>query len=90
MKKGPLMQDMFTKEELDSLVAKNNMERKLVNEAIKKLGNLTNVKELAKYTSMSKSTIYNLIDLDMIFVYKALGGKRIIIFTESIVNIFRS
>lgn len=84
------MQDMFTKEELDSLVAKNNMERKLVNEAIKKLGNLTNVKELAKYTSMSKSTIYNLIDLDMIFVYKALGGKRIIIFTESIVNIFRS
>lgn len=90
MKKGPLMQDMFTKEELDSLVAKNNIERKLINEAIKKLGNLTNVKELAKYTSMSKSTIYNLIDLDMIFVYKALGGKRIIIFTESIVNIFRS
>ncbi|MGL6064743.1 MAG: helix-turn-helix domain-containing protein [Fusobacteriaceae bacterium] len=90
MTKQPKEQAMFTKEVLDTILAVSNIERKIVNDAVKKLGNLTSVKEIAKYLSISKSAVYNLIDTEVLFSYKAFGGTKIIIFTESIINVFRS
>lgn len=65
-------------------------EKTIIDGIVNRLGNLTNVQELARYLGVSESMVYEWIRKGLILVYIKPKTRKMIILTESIVNIFKN
>ena len=80
------MFELLTDEEiLKKAKPRNYMEKTILDNALRVLGENTTALKLAKYLNISKANVYKAIDERRIITYKI--GHRLIIITRSILNI---